>query len=168
METYTVPQLEKFLRIHLRSIQQKPFLEAGQFYHGRALSSTIDFCRAWVEDFRPQTKECYYNAASFALDHQDQGVRYAEGYWFDPEASTYLYHAWNVLLDGRVIDFTQEAADGQLEREPTLDCLYFGIEIPTDFVRAQIAKTGCARNYAWLYLSESTPVTPAPHRSGPI
>lgn len=170
METcpYTLRQLQKFLRIHLRSTRQQPLLQAGKFYHGRALSTGIDFARGWTDRFEPQVKECYYNAATFAVDHEAEGVRYAEGYWFDPEASTYIYHAWNVLLDGRVVDFTQEAADRQLEREPNLDCLYFGIEIPTNFIRTQIAKTGCARNYAWLYLAEATPVSPGPQRTGPI
>ena len=108
METpaFTLQQLEKYLRIHLRSTRQQPLLQAGKFYHGRVLSSAVPVAENWVQLGQVELKECYYNAARFAMAHQDEGVRYAEGYWFDPEASTYIYHAWNVLADGRVIDLT--------------------------------------------------------------
>lgn len=151
---YTLPELEKFLHVQMRNIGQAALLQAGKFFHGRSLSHTVSYCRAWKKWFMPTTKECYYNAAYFALEHQVLGVKYAEGYWLDPEASTFLYHAWNVLADGRVIDFTQEAADHHLEREPNLECLYFGITIPTDYLRKQIIHTGAARNYAGQYLAE--------------
>lgn len=50
------------------------------------------------------------------------------------------------MLDGKVIDFTAEAADRACKREgiprPPLDDMdYFGVHIPTAFIIESIAKT---------------------------
>ena len=121
----------------------------GRMYRGRVLSGSIAACKKWAKSTKPKIKDCYCNAASFALDHE-QAI-YFEGYYLD--ALMPILHAWN-LVDGKIVDFTMEAADKTRKGKANLTSLYFGVEIPTAFVSKQIARTEEYAPIADLYLRQ--------------
>lgn len=126
----------------------KLLLRHGRMYQGRVLSDSVPAWKQWKKFARPQLQDCFCNAASFAIDH-DQ-VRYCEGYWLGPLPAL---HAWN-MADGKIIDFTLELVEKKLKRKPDLACLYFGVEVPTIFVAEQIASTEEFAQVADLYLRQ--------------
>jgi len=110
------------------------------------LSDSVAAWKQWKKTAKPQLQDCFCNAASFAIDH-DQ-ARYCEGYWLGPLPSL---HAWNTV-DGQIIDFTLELVEKKLKRKPDLASLYFGVEVPTIFVAEQIASTEQIAQVADLFL----------------
>jgi len=125
----------------------KLLLRHGRMYQGRVLSDSVAAWKRWKKTAKPQLQDCFCNAASFAIDH-DQ-ARYCEGYWLGAMLPT--LHAWN-MVDGQIIDFTLELVEKKLKRKPDLACLYFGVEVPTIFVAEQIADTEQFAQVADLYL----------------
>lgn len=136
--------MEAFLRVmddYHHTIQHHGLpallLANGRWFQGRASSTRYDSARQWSKKHRPRAKECYYNAQSFCLDHEEG--RYFEGYAVFPSLYPPAEHAWVVMPDGQVVDFTLEAAERIGKRE-ALSCdthatLYVGLEVPTAFIR---------------------------------
>jgi len=124
-------------------------LRHGRMYQGRVLSDSVAALKRWKKTAKPQLQDCFCNAASFAIDH-DQ-AHYCEGYWLGAMLPT--LHAWNVV-DGQIIDFTLELVEKKLKRKPDLACFYFGVEVPTLFVAEQIASTEEFAQVADLYLRQ--------------
>lgn len=119
-----------------------PLLEKGEHFIGREPVNNNPVTKVWAKRNRPKPKRCYNNAQLFALDHPE--AKYYEGYW-----SAFVipvHHGW-VVLDGKVIDFTAEAGERSLKRRgikhhgnPTTE-EYFGVHIPTEFIRESILET---------------------------
>ena len=51
-------------------------------HQGRVLSDSVSAWKRWKKVAKPELQECFYNAASFTIDH-DQ-ASYCEGYWLRP------------------------------------------------------------------------------------
>lgn len=104
-------------------------LSKGVWFLGKSNADEMDVTSAWKRERAPASGECFQNAKRFCLDCAD--ARYFEG--FVLIAGMPMHHAWNVL-DGKVVDFTYEAADQKtfLERgyRESLDPIYFGVEVP--------------------------------------
>jgi hypothetical protein len=142
-------EMEDFLRVmdqYHRTINSRGLpallLAGGHWFQGRASSDGDDCARQWRNKHRPTAQECYYNAQSFCLDHEE--ARYFEGYALFTGLGLPAEHAWTAMADGNVVDFTLEAAEliGKQERLPcdTRDTLYVGLEVPTEFIRAAMLR----------------------------
>ena len=85
------------------------------------------------------------NAGKYVL-HNDDDLTYYEGYWMWSLGMFPVHHAWLVDGSGNVIDLTAEDCERKAMREglgtpdPSAD-LYFGMAVPTWFVREQALKT---------------------------
>jgi len=80
--------------------------------------------------FKKRFRGCYYNAQMLALDNEE--LKYYEGWGITGVVGFPLDHGFNVV-GGRVVDISWP--DG-IE--------YFGIEIPSDFIREEMLRTEIA------------------------
>lgn len=116
--------------------------DRGEHFISRAPSQSLPLTKDWAKYHRPRARQCFMNSQKFAL-HNDC-ARYFEGYWSAQRVP--VWHAW-VVIDGRVYDFTAEACKRKLRREGIRDLLgpddqdYFGLQVPTEFIRESILKT---------------------------
>lgn len=130
----------KYLRIYRRQKDKLAAvaLKKGEWFLGKASTDDYEQTRAWKKTHRPRVGHCFLNAQRFCMAHTD--VRYMEGFLLISGMPT--PHAWNVMKDGRVVDFTFEAADRQMIRErgycESLAPLYLGVEVP----KADLSVTG--------------------------
>src|SRR5437667_1282214 len=122
----TRTEMEEFLRVmdqYHRTINHRGLpallLAGGHWFQGRASSDGYDSARQWRKKHQPTAKECYYNAQSFCLDHEE--VRYFEGYAVFIGLGLPAEHAWAEMPDGNVVDFTFEAAE-QIGKQEGLPC----------------------------------------------
>lgn len=105
-------------------------ISKGTWFEGRA--NVDDYLSAvkWRREHRPRRGNCFQNARQFCLAHPK--ARYFEGFYLIFESP--VDHAWVVMEDGRVVDFTYEAVIRKLKREKgkvhVTPPLYFGLEIP--------------------------------------
>jgi hypothetical protein len=85
-------------------------------------------------------KYCYYNA-QILLIRSSGRLKYYEGYALSSRRGIVHEHAWNVL-NGKVIDLTwgEDAVE------------YFGVHIPTSYVRKNIFKTHSAEQLIIKYV----------------
>jgi hypothetical protein len=104
----------------------------GTWFEGRTSVSNYPDAGKWARKRRPQPGECFHNARMFCLDYPI--ARYFEGFYLISEIP--LAHAWNVMADGRVLDFTHEAVIRKLKKKKAMvnvrPPLYLGIEVPCD------------------------------------
>jgi hypothetical protein len=77
-----------------------------------------------------QVKQCFYNAQTIALLH---GYDYYEGFAI---SLLPVEHAWVISRDGELLDLTW---DKVAENGEKFD--YFGVHIPSNFVRIHMLKT---------------------------
>lgn len=118
-------------------------LRHAEVFAGRRAVKTLPAAVAWRKEKRPQPKECYCNAQSFAAFGGASAVYY-EGYW--GKSGRAVHHAW-VVVGGEVIDFTAEAGE-RLKRKlgvtstASAEC-YCGMPVPTRFIIGQVGRTGC-------------------------
>ena len=154
MERVSTAKIKKSMVTYLRLLAKhkitlaKVLLKRGKWFTGRADSHDYEATNTWRKARRPKVKECYYNAQMFCMD-RDEG-RYFEGY-ASSGAGTYVPHAWVVMPDDQVIDFTWEALERKLRREgiasDTSGAVYFGVEVPTPEFCKMIAETGWSKPY---------------------
>lgn len=114
-------------------------LKYGEGYSDCASSDAIPFCKKWKQKFRPKAKDCFANAQQFVIDNLERKVRYVEGFVLIPNSNFPQEHAWNLLEDGRVVDFTMEHLDRITKKKH--DWRYFGIELDSESV-VDIVTTG--------------------------
>ncbi len=118
-------------------------LKRGKWFEGRADSHDHATTDGWRKAVRPKPKECYYNAQLFCMEHREG--RYFEGYALAGDRFV-VPHAWVVIPDGQLIDFTWEAMDRKLRRDgvpsDTAQALYLGAEVPTPAFCEVICRTG--------------------------
>lgn len=112
-------------------------LSKGQWFQGRVTSDVYEGTRRWKNANLPKVQDCYFNAQQFCLDEPDG--RYFEGYvLFSPE-SLPIEHAWIVMPDGKVVDFTLEAMEPKAKRQgldgDARETIYLGLEVPGEFFR---------------------------------
>jgi hypothetical protein len=114
-------------------------LSKGVWFLGRASADDYESTKQWKKTKKPRAQQCFYNSQRFCAHFN--GTRYFEGYVLI--AGLPMMHAWVVMDDETVVDFTFEAAQRKTRREEgfveTLDPLYFGVEIPRQFLMAQSA-----------------------------
>lgn len=96
---------------------------------------------------KPKSKDCWYNSQQFVIECGD--FRYFEGYVQLPRLIP-LEHAWVLMDDDRVLDFTLEAMQPEMEEHEIemADALYLGVEIPWQFVRTQVVETESNMSFA--------------------
>lgn len=118
-------------------------LSMGIWFQGRASSNDYAICKQWKKKKQPKIQDCYYNAHSFCIQH-DEVARYFEGYAQTAPGLSPAEHAWIVMVDGEVVDFTFEALEREAKRRKiahdTRDALYVGLEVPLDIVTISILK----------------------------
>jgi hypothetical protein len=130
-------------------------LEGGSWFRGRASSNAYDSARRWKKSNVPKIKDCFYNAQTFCLDHDE--ARYFEGYaLFRPRFGPDL-HSWVVMPDGNVVDFTFEAVEQFAKRKLLSvragESLYAGVEVPTGFIRKWVSTSGWFDSLAEEYFA---------------
>jgi hypothetical protein len=115
-------------------------LKDGKAFTGRVNTADYPDLAEYKKREKPQTRMCYMNAQRYCLSHED--AQYYEGYWHGGLIP--VHHGW-VVRDGKVIDFTAEACDVMKaewgHEYPPSENDYFGVRIPTDFIRTCILAT---------------------------
>jgi hypothetical protein len=95
----------------------------------------------------------------FCLDHSDG--RYFEGYAYCGVLP--VPHAWVVMPDDRVIDFTWEAKDRKLRREgiasDSTGAVYLGVQVPRAQMAKMIAETAWSVPYYGGFATEEAVVS---------
>ena len=133
-------------------------LSQGIWFNGRANATDYEITRLWQREMRPKAGECYTNAQTFCLDVWDHC--YFEGYVL--AVGIPIQHAWIVMDDRRVVDFTLEAMERKAKRAKvfcdTSNALYLGVEVPKKFVQGQLVETGFNDSVAELFYA--TPDSP--------
>lgn len=130
-------------------------LAKGEWFHGRANAGDYEIARRWAKKYKPKAKDCYYNAQQFSI-HCPADCRYMEGYVLIDDTITPSKHAWVVMDDGRIVDFTLEAMERKAKRQhklvlDTSDAWYFGVEVPRLFALEHIMATDYYDSVAELY-----------------
>lgn len=129
-------------------------LKKGQWFIGRAESDDYEIALEWRRRRKPQAQECHFNSQQFCTDCHD--VRYFEGYFF--VGGTPIEHAWVVMDDGKVVDFTVEALERKAKRDKSIFIdpmtpLYCGVAVPRSFIIQKIVENGARGPLAELYYS---------------
>lgn len=129
-----ITPLKKELRSQMRQLalalksavgqDAKMLLKKGQWFRNRAHSDGYAETKLFRSERRPVPKKCFYNAQLYILHHD--GARYFEGYAICNTLA--FHHAWVVMPDGKVIDFTLEAAHKEKTADVMCECVYLGIE----------------------------------------
>lgn len=118
-------------------------LMQGTQFVTRQLAASYERAAQWQRIHKPQIKQCFYNSQLYCLT--DSSARYFEGYSFFGMIP--ILHAWIVMPDDQVVDFTLEA----LKSAKIDDTVYLGVHVPTDYVRKMLLKRKfaepCAQNY---------------------
>lgn len=116
-------------------------LKNGERFSGRANVTDYEVTITWKKCRRPRAQECFYNAQKFCMDH---GYPFWEGYFLI--GGQPMHHAWNVMDDGEVVDFTRKAVLRKAKRENNLvddrPPLYFGVNVPRSFILEHILEGG--------------------------
>jgi hypothetical protein len=118
-------------------------LEKGSWFEGRADSDEYAAAKQWKMKWKPKAQDCFYNSQEFCTKHD--GARYFEGFVHVQEGLPPSEHAWVVMQDSRVVDFTLEAVEVAVaEKGHTVDLrgsLYVGLEVPRAAVVKRLAQT---------------------------
>ena len=108
----------------------KLVMSKGTWFEGRANVDDYPIAVKWRKEHRLRGGQCFENARQFCLANPK--ARYFEGFYRIFESPD--DHAWVVMADGRVLDFTHEAVIRKLKKEKKEvrinPPLYFGIEVP--------------------------------------
>lgn len=134
---------------------EQTLLDQGVWFEGRRDADEYEQTKAWKKKRNPKEQECFLNAQQYCTE--DLSARYFEGYALIATSPLPVEHAWVVMPDGAVVDFTMEAAEQVLKREnidrDTRDTLYVGMEIPTLLIARMVIKTkGISRPLLHLFL----------------
>lgn len=129
-------------------------LKNGQWFLGRAAVDDYEIAIAWKKHRRPRAGECFYNAQKFCMDYREHA--YWEGYYLI--GGTPIHHAWVVMDDGKVVDFTLEAVLRKARREKTTvdetTPLYYGVNVPRRFIMEHVLAGGSGEPIAEDYLEQ--------------
>jgi hypothetical protein len=145
---------KKDMQFYLRNWDDplaKLIIKKGEWFIGRAKVDDYEIATKWRKSERPKAQQCFFNAQAFCMENQ--GYRYLEGYMLI--GGWPLQHAWIVMKDGNVVDFTLEAVLRKAKREHNLvddrPPLYYGVEVPRRFVVQRIVDCGYSEPIAVRY-----------------
>jgi len=131
-------------------------LEDGSWFEGRADSDDYAVTKKWKKKRKPKAQDCYYNSQEFCA--KDNGSRYFEGFVLILAGIIPSEHCWVVMQDGRVVDFTLEAAEVVVaEKGHTVDlrgAVYVGLEVPRAFIVENLDETGWCGPIAELFYAD--------------
>jgi len=116
-------------------------LANGTVFVGRQSSKSIKELY-----FKPKKGEIHYNSQQLSILKQ---LRYFEGYAM--HTTFPMVHAWSVA-DNKVIDITYEMWEEDNNIDIGNTCVYFGVEIPVDFVWKNQQETHMAEPVLLKYL----------------
>lgn len=130
-------------------------LAHGREFLGRTRSSAVRDAARWKDRVKPRWHRCFMNAGTFAVSHKL--AQFWEGYWRYAAGDAPVHHAW-VMLDGHLIDFTAEDVTRRARRRgfallPPAEQEYFGVHVPTEFVRRRVDATRVWGPVSELYLT---------------
>jgi hypothetical protein len=118
-------------------------LKKGLWFEGRADSEEYATTKKWKKKRKPKAQDCFYNSQEFCA--ADIKTRYFEGFVLVDKRITPSEHAWIVMPDGRVVDFTLEALEIVVaEKGITVDsreAVYVGLEVPKAFIVERLNAT---------------------------
>jgi hypothetical protein len=130
-------------------------LKHGTWFKGRTDSDGYAVTKKWKKKNKPKAKDCFYNAQVFCTEQS--GARYFEGYVLIQKGIIPSEHCWVVMQDGRVVDFTLEAAEVIIaEKGYAVDfrgAVYVGVEVPRAFL-VELGKTDCYEPIAESFYAE--------------
>lgn len=131
-------------------------LERGTRFEGRHDSSDYEKAKVWKEAGNPEPQHCYANSQHYSV--HDSDARYFEGYCLIADNLIPQEHAWIVMPDGGVVDFTLELMEIEAEKQgiatDTSQTAYLGIEIPTMFATITMLKAGETQPLLELFLAD--------------
>lgn len=121
----------------------KWLLDNGTYYE-----RDVDLTNRLMESvyYQPKLKECYANSLHIMSSGEDIG--YCEGWMVSSNLPIPIEHAWNIK-DGKVLDFTATLWGRDDEER-----LYFGVQMPKEFVISEMLKTGVTGPYLQAYVYE--------------
>lgn len=145
-------QMLRWLKLFEKQVPILNYLRSKGIWHeGRANVKDYPSAVKWRRKHRPQGGDCFQNASEFCLAHTN--AKYYEGLYLIFKAP--LDHAWVVMEDGRVLDFTHEAVIQKLKKEKAevhvRPPLYLGIEIPHQQLAELHASAGANKPILELY-----------------
>lgn len=128
----------------------------GLWFKGRADSDEYADAKKWKKKHKPKAQDCFYNSQQFCMQYH--GSRYFEGFVLSKKGLGAEEHAWVVMQDDRVVDFTMEAVEAVLAKKRHVEdlsgALYFGLEVPKEFIVETIAETGWYDCIAELFYAD--------------
>jgi hypothetical protein len=131
-------------------------LSNGTWFEGRAKVDDYEIAVESKSRRRPRVGKCFQNARAFCLTCPN--VRYFEGFYLIIE--TPHNHAWVVMNDHRIVDFTLEAVIRKLKREKdevhVRPPLYLGVEVPRDNLHSLHEAVGSNEPILELYKNLSS------------
>lgn len=131
-------------------------LGRGVWFEGRRHSDDYEQTKVYRKKYRPKSKQCYFNSQMYCC--ADDSARYFEGFAIFQFAVVPADHAWVVMPDGCVVDFTFEALERKAKRLKlkcdTSDAVYFGLEIPRKFIARMVAIENETRPMLLPYFEE--------------
>lgn len=133
-------------------------LEKGSWFEGRADSDEYLITKKWKKKkkSKPKAQDCFYNSQEFCAENNV--TQYFEGFVLVQKGMVPSEHAWVVMQDGRVVDFTLEALEVlAAENGNTVDsrgALYVGVEVPSVMIIERLAKTGWYDSIAELFYAD--------------
>lgn len=136
--------LQGYLKIVDDRFKNRPegyILANGTLFVGREPSENIKGLL-----FEPIMKQCHYNSQQLSIHKK---YRYFEG--FAMNTSVPMEHAWCVA-DNKVIDVTWTMWYEGINTNQDKTCVYYGIEIPVDFVWKNQLETSMAEPVLLKYL----------------
>lgn len=127
----------------------------GREFRGRTRSAAVRDAARWKDRVKPRWHRCFGNAGQFAASHAD--AEYWEGVWWYAAGDAPVHHAW-VRLAGHLLDFTAEDVTRRARRRgfdllPPDEQEYFGVHVPTEFVRRRVDATRVWGPMSELYLT---------------
>jgi hypothetical protein len=118
------------------------------------LAKNFQVTKNFSKRFRPKPKECFKNAQLLAIYNDD--IQYYEGFAYREIIP--FEHAWVVVGD-KVVDVTLEASNRKAKREkielPEGNVVYFGMHIPTEYLRKYLIKTEIHNSVLYDYFRTS-------------
>ena len=149
-------------------------LEQGVWFEGRRHSKDYAQTKDYRRQTRPQIQQCFFNSQMYCCE--DFSARYFEGFATFQFSRYPVEHAWIVMPDGNVVDFTLEALARKLNRRKqkcdTSAAVYLGMEIPQKFIRRKLVEEGETQPLLFLYfterLTQGLMTMPAPPVSVPL
>lgn len=131
-------------------------LKKGSWFDGRADSDEYAVTKKWKKKRKPKAQDCFYNSQEFCTE--DNGGRYFEGFVLVKKGLGPSEHCWVVMQDGRVVDFTMEAAEAVMAKlRHAVDlrgALYVGLEVPKEFIVERLNATDWYDSIAELFYAD--------------